>query len=98
MRQTVETCLNIISETTQSIVYTVETCGNSVVERVGTVGKTISLLVEFGNESLLVYCGSNICLCCTRGSTMTATEATAKAVAITTPTEDEENDNPIMLS
>jgi hypothetical protein len=101
MADLIKSTLQIVAETTQSIIYTVETIGYSIVECVGAICKSISLLVEFGNESLLVYCGSNICLCCTRRSTMTATETAetaTKSVAITTPTEDEENYDPIMLS
>lgn len=100
-RKSVETCLGVVTETTQSIVYTVETIGYSIVECVGAICKSVSLLVEFGNESLLVNCGSNICLCCTRRSTMTAaktTETATKAVAVVTPTEKKENYDPIMLS
>lgn len=105
-RKSVETCLGVVTKSAYGIIYAIKALKNCGVYTIEALTESLlnTCLTEFEVIEVVQYgrvveaCGK-VSLCCTSRATMrTAAETTAKAVAITAPTKDEENDNPIMLS
>ena len=69
-----------MAKVTQGAVYAVEAAVDGVVECVGRICQTIGLLIQLGNDSLLVYSSADICL------SGTAATTTAVIAAITEDT------------
>ena len=109
-RKSVETCLGVVTKSAYGIVYTVKALQNCGVYTIKALTKcllntclTEGEVIEFADNCGVVETCGKVSLCSTsRANTMIATtkatETAAKSVAITAPTEDEENYDPIMLS
>lgn len=103
-RKSVETCLGVISKSAYGIIYTIKALKNCGVYTIEALAKCLlnTCLTEFEvikvvkNGRVVEACGE-VSLRSTRRAIAT-TKATAKAVAVVTPTEKKENDDPIMLS
>ena len=94
MTERVKSRLNIVTEVTNGVVYTVKSVCNRVVKSVCAVGNAVCLLVKLRYKCLLVNCGSDICLCSTRCS-VAAAKSISKSSA---PTKEKQDDNPNLLS
>ena len=102
MRNTINAALEIVAQRTQGIVYTVESCGDGVVECVGAVGDAVGLLIQLAYKGLLVNSRPHISLSSAGMATTTATgvafATTITAVAAEAPaasaSEQEQEDNP----
>jgi hypothetical protein len=94
--------LVLIAEGADRVVDSTEIVVESVVECGKAVSKSVSLLIYLADEGLLIDSRANICLSSARGTATAAvtacitTEAVAKAT--TTPTEEEKDDDPNLLS
>lgn len=91
----------LITKSADCVVNTSEVLIDCVVQSISAVSKSVSLLVELRDESLLVYSRPYICLCSTRStsasvSSAVAAESVSKSIA--TPAKQEQNDDPILLS
>ena len=104
-RKSVETCLGVVTKSAYGIVYTVKALHNGLLNTIEALAKRLlnACLTKFEvievveNGRVVETCGK-VSLCSTSRATMSTATKTAKAVAITAPTEDEENYDPIMLS
>lgn len=102
MRNAVNTALEIVAQRAQGVVYTVEACGDGVVECVGAIGDAVGLLIQFAYKGLLIDSRSYICLSSTGMAAATATgvafATTIAAVAAEAPAattgKEEKQDNP----
>jgi hypothetical protein len=103
-RKSVYTCLHIVAKSANCIVYAVKALKNCGINAVETLTESLlnARLTEFEVIKVVEYgrvveaCGK-VSLCSTSRA-ITSTKATAKAVAVVAPTEEKENDDPIMLS
>ena len=89
----------LIAKSADSVINATEVVVQRVVQRGETVSKAIGLLVNLANEGLLVNSGADIGLCSARCAASIAI-ATAKAATktVASPAEQQEDDNPILLS
>ena len=87
----------LIAQSADSVVDATEVVVKRIVQRGEYVCDAVGLLIDLADKSLLVNGGTDICLCSTRSAT-TGTIATKTAEAITTPAEQEEDNNPNLLS
>ena len=85
----------LIAKSADSVVDATEVIIKGVVQRGEAVSKAIGLLVNLADKGLLVNSGSNVGLCSTRRR---STSTITAAKSITAPAEQEQNDNPILLS
>lgn len=85
----------LIAQSTDSVVNATEVVVKGVVQRSEAVSEAIGLLIDLADKGLLINSGANIGLCSTRSAASVAIAATE---AITAPAEQEEDDNPILLS
>lgn len=95
-RQVVSVLSALIAQSTDSVVNAAEVVVERVVQRREAVSKAIGLLVNLADKGLLVNSRSNISLCSTRSVATVAAAIATKA--ITTPTKQQEDNNPNLLS
>ena len=88
----------LIAQSADSIVDATEVVVEGVVQRGKAVSKAVGLLVNLADKRLLVDSSADIGLCSTRSAAAVATVVTVSAEAIAAPAEQEEDDNPILLS
>lgn len=88
----------LITKSADSIVDASEIVVQRVVQRGETVGKAVGLLVNLADKRLLVNSGANVGLSCTRSRSPGTITAAKAAKTIATPTKQQEDNNPNLLS
>jgi hypothetical protein len=87
----VKSLLILEAEIADSVVHSVESVGERIVQRVSGVSKPIGLLVKLGDQGLLIYCGAHICL---RSGCAATSSSTAKSKPSAAVAEQEKDDDP----
>lgn len=101
--QTISKLCNIVAECTYCIVNSSKVVVEGVVQSRKCVCNSIGLLVNLGNECLLVNCRANISRGCTSAvravaTTLSATATVSVTIAKSTTECEKKDDNPILLS
>ena len=89
----------LIAQSADSVVNSTEIVVKRIVQRGEYVCDAVGLLIDLADKSLLVNGGTDICLCSTRSAaTIAAAVTIATAGPISTPAEQQEDNQPNLLS
>ena len=88
----------LVAQSADSVVNAAEIVVQRVVQCGEAVSEAIGLLIDLADKGLLVNSGTDIGLCSARRSSTRTITAAIATKAVTAPAEQEEDDNPILLS